>query len=469
MSGLASCREAVLLVDEQNTFLTELSALLYTSRVNRVFTLCDHARIISFMAATPVAVVVFGLYPPVAAGLELLGKIRSAYPGVRVVVVSPLEDCAVAVACMKAGADEYLVRTADLKLLVKSILRDLEKSALPGLSSGHYREKRDTPEAFIPIVTQDRKMLTIFRYVEAVAPTSQAVLITGETGTGKELIAQALHAASRRTGQFITINVAGLDDILFSDTLFGHSRGAFTGAERERKGLIEQAAGGTLFLDEIGDLSNASQVKLLRLLQEGEYYPLGSDSVKKANARILVATNSPLDIKMKNGSFRSDLYYRICSHHIHLPALRERPGDIPFLVEHFSSEAAAELHCALPYVAADILDMLVSYEFPGNIRELKGLIHNAVATSAGKDLRITKLEPRSQGSSPARTTPDYDSLPRPEGRMPTLSEAEDYLIREALRVSGGNQRSAAVMLGISRQALNKRLLRNPGYFEAGAP
>lgn len=328
------------------------------------------------------------------------------------------------------------------------------------------RENRDASEIFEAIVTQDRKMLNIFSYIEAIAPTSQPVLITGETGTGKELIARALHTVSRCSGDFISVNVAGLDDMMFSDTLFGHSRGAYTGADRNRKGLIETAADGTLFLDEIGELNMVSQVKLLRLLQEHEYYSLGSDKKMRSSARILVATNTRLEAMMACGTFRADLYYRLCSHHIHLPSLNERRNDIPLLVEYFAAKAARELGRSLPKIPDDMLDLLLLRNFPGNVRELKGLVINAVAVSNKGTISF----PRSNSPRPAslpthQSTAEYNALPRPAGRMPTLIEAEEYLIKEALKASNGNQRAAALLLGISRQALNKRLKRDSRYQE----
>ena len=321
----------------------------------------------------------------------------------------------------------------------------------------------DSSRLFAQIVTCDRKMQTIFRYIEAIAPTMQAVMITGETGTGKELVARAIHSVSGRSGEFISVNVAGLEDFMFSDTLFGHSRGAFTGADRERKGLIETAAGGTLFLDEIGDLSNASQVKLLRLLQENEYYSLGSDKKIKSSARILVATNSTLESLISGGAFRPDLYYRLCSHHIFLPPLRERRDDIPLLVNYFAENAARELGRPSLKISANTLDSLSIRSFPGNVRELKGLVFNAVAISH----QGTVIFPRDNSSAPPHTklvsAADFTTLTEPFGRIPTLAEAEEFLISDALRVSGGNQQTAAALLGITRQALNKRLKRDSSY------
>jgi len=285
-----------------------------------------------------------------------------------------------------------------------------------------------TTAAFARIVTRDRKMQSVFRYIEVIAPTKQPVMITGETGVGKELIAQALHSASGRSGGFVSVNVGGLDDIMFSDTLFGHSRGSFTGAERSRKGLIETAANGTLFLDEIGDLSIASQIKLLRLLQENEYYQLGSDQVITSTARIIVATNTDLEKSLVRGTFRDDLYYRLCSHHIHLPALRERKNDIPLLVDYFSRKAAHEMSRPLPLPSTDTIEALLQHKFPGNIRELKGIISNAVATSPLGTLVIPKLMPQKVSAPKDSAEIDFSRLTLPSGRMPTLKEAEEYLI-----------------------------------------
>lgn len=459
-------KDTILLFDEQERFLSSLCVQLHDNGFKRVFAISDRDRLDTFMADAPVAVVIFGVYPPVADSLELMRSIRHQHPKIKIIAVSSDSGQETAVASMKLGAVDVVTQPLDISRLTSCIHTCLgtttAKHAVPAPQSTPFP---DTSDAFATIVTRDRKMQTIFRYIEAIAPTSQAVLVTGETGTGKELIARALHSASGRAGDFVSVNVAGLDDIMFSDTLFGHGRGAFTGADRERKGLIEKATGGTLFLDEIGDLSIASQVKLLRLLQEDEYYRLGSDNIYYSTARIIVATNSSIEDKMNSGHFRTDLYYRLCSHHIHLPALRERRNDIPLLVEHFSREAAQELSRPLPLPSADMLYKLVQYKYPGNVRELKGLVHNAVATSIRGELVIAKLAPHITHVPLIQSCTDVAPLQRTSGRLPTLKEAEEYLIKESLRTSGGNQRAAAAMLGISRQALNKRLLRDAHLLE----
>lgn len=216
-------------------------------------------------------------------------------------------------------------------------------------------------------------MRRLFGYLEAISGGTQPVLINGETGTGKELVARGLHAASGCEGEFVAVNAAGLDDMVFADTLFGHRSGAFTGALGSRSGMIEKAAGGTLFLDEIGDLTEASQIKLLRLIQEREFYPLGSDSPRRLRARVVAATHQP------PSALRSDLYFRLRAHQVRIPPMRERLGDLPLLVAHFLREAAEDLGRACPEVPNALFGRLAGYAFPGNVRELQSMVFEALA------------------------------------------------------------------------------------------
>jgi len=461
---------AILLFDNCSTTLEKLSIQFYKSGFKQVYSICDNTKLIPFLTKFPVSAIIFSLSSSDSAGKILLSEMMHTFPFVSLIVISESNSHKTAVECMKTGAYDYLVNPEAEEIIQSTISCMLNKtqhaSSVMPHHLGHNAYHRDTHHAFSEIITQNRKMLSIFRYMEIIAPTSQAVMVTGETGTGKELIARGLHLASARQGHFVSINVAGLDDIMFSDTLFGHASGAYTGANHPRKGLIEKAENGTLFLDEIGDLSNASQIKLLRLLQEGEYYPLGSDTLKITNTRIIVATNCLLEQKISTGEFRNDLYYRLCAHHIHLPPLRERRNDIMVLTEYFVREAASNFGVRTPIIPPDVLDQLSKYNFPGNIRELKGLISRASALSSDGVLSLPKLK-QNQAVSPLPTynPSDIIVLSRMHGRFPTLQEAEFCLIREALHSSGGNQRTAALMLGISKQALNKRLQRNPEYLQ----
>jgi DNA-binding NtrC family response regulator len=365
---------------------------------------------------------------------------------------------------MRSGAVDYLVKPVDGDRLLGAVRRGLELRALRlevfNLRESLHGQTPRNPEAFSEIVTKDPGMLTMFRYIEAVARSPQPVLITGESGTGKELAAKALHRLSGLTGKFVAVNVAGLDDNLFADTLFGHVKGSFTGADRLRDGLVSAAAGGTLFLDEIGDLSMASQIKLLRLIQEGTYYPVGSDVVQRSKARILVSTNCAVGKDIHSGKFRQDLYFRLRTHQVELPPLRQRLGDLPLLLDYFVTRAADRLGQPKPRIPKVLVNALQTYPWPGNVRELEGMCFDAVARTD-----TVQLSPEGfrhaipKHSNDERPTSVFQELTWPQDNLPTLEVAEASLVSEALQRVGGNQTLAAELLGISRQALNKRLSR----------
>lgn len=313
------------------------------------------------------------------------------------------------------------------------------------------------PEAFKEIITADPKMKAVFQYLEAIARSSEPLLITGETGTGKELIARAVHRLSRPGKPFLAVNVAGLDDQMFTDTLFGHVAGAFTDARKSRAGLVEEAASGTLLLNEIGDLPLSSQVKLLRLLEEREFFPLGSDTSKSSRARILCDTNVNLEEAVKDGRFRKDLLYRLCVHHIRIPPLRERISDLPLLVTHFLSTAAKDMEKKKPEVPVSFIRSMQSYSFPGNIRELRSIIYDMVGggSSSGR-ISGFKYDPGESSQNGESSTVPADPFPFPAS-LPGLKQMRVLLIKEALQRCGGNQSRAAALLGITRQSLNKYL------------
>jgi len=315
------------------------------------------------------------------------------------------------------------------------------------------------PQAFSAIVTQDEKMHAIFQYIEALSCSSEPVLIAGESGVGKELIARAVHDVCTPAGPFVAVNIAGYDDNMFSDSLFGHVKGAFTGAEKDRSGMIEKAKGGTLFLDEIGDLELGTQVKLLRLLQEKEYHPLGSDQARRLDCRIVVATNVDLKQHVQQEKFRKDLYYRLATHLIEIPPLRERKQDIALLLEYFLATAAEDMGKKKPSYPPELSVLLENHPFPGNIRELRSMVYNAMSKHQKHILSMDSFKEAIEGvenSKAAEPSTDADKVIFPQ-QLPTLKALSDQLVSEALNRTKGNQSMAAKMLGISTPALNMRL------------
>ena len=460
----------ILLVDDEEPLLRAASVTLRGAGMDNVLTTDDSRTVLSTLAERDIGIVLLDLTMPHLSGYQLLEGIAADYPDIPVMVMTATNDLDTAVRCMRAGATDYLVKPVEASRLISAVKRALETRAWRAeVLTLKDRLLRDLPhkrDAFRGIVTQDRAMHAIFRYIETIAASPQPVLITGETGTGKELIAQALHRLSGRPGDLIAVNAAGLDDTMFSDTLFGHVKGSYTGADRPREGLITGAVDGTLFLDEIGDLSTASQVKLLRLLQDGSYYPLGADRPRQSRARIVVATNHAVADDVRAGKFRKDLYYRLRTHHLHLPPLRARRSDLPLLVNDLVEKAARTLGKPAPSVPFALHQLLGAYGFPGNVRELEAMVFDAVARHQGATLSLQSFK----DAMNEQAQPLFDTEPVPEDvdaalsacfsdRLPTLKEAEDALINEALRRADDNQGVAAGILGISRQALNKRLAR----------
>lgn len=454
--------EPVLLIDDEEAWLRSFSMTLRAAGVTNVHTCNDSRQSVARVLDLSAALVILDLTMPHLSGIEVLQQLADACPDVPVVMLTGVNDVGAAVACMREGAFDYYVKTTETERLVSGVKRALELQQLRRENSRLKESVLDDalahPEAFDAIVTASPRVWGIFKYLEAVAASPMAVLIAGETGVGKELFAQAVHRVSGRGGRFVPINAAGLDEQAFSDTLFGHVKGAFTGADLARPGLIEQAAGGTLFLDEIGDLDNAGQIKLLRLLQEGEYYPLGSDVARKSDARIVAATNRDLQALSDSGAFRKDLYFRLQTHRVVVPPLRERREDIAPLLECFLDEAAEMLQKKRPSAPRELAALLKSYHFPGNIREFRSMVVDAVTHHPGGVLSMNRFKEHMQ-----HLVPLNEPAPRPGAGvtfgevLPTLKENTELLIEEALRRAEGNQAIAADMLGISRQALNKRL------------
>ena len=456
---------SILLVDDEPAWLRSLSLSLEAGAGITNLLLCqDSRKVPEILEHGGVGLVLLDLTMPHCSGEELLQQIAEQHPEVTTIVVSGLNQIESAVRCMRFGAFDYFVKTDDLDRMIGGVQRAIRVVELERenreMSSRFFSGAPQHPEVFSDIITADRGMFSLFTYLEAVSRSPLPVLITGESGVGKELAARALHRLSGCKGNMVAVNVAGLDDAVFADTLFGHQRGAYTGAESARKGMVEEAANGTLLLDEIGDLSGASQVKLLRLLQEGEYYPLGSDQPRRLKARIVVATHADLTAREASGTFRRDLFYRLRTHQVHLPPLRERSGDIPLLLDHFLAEAARALGKKKPAIPKELPQLLSTYSFPGNIRELKAMVYDALSLHRDRILSMERFIlaiERQRGPSKETTAALPPNPFSPFATLPTFGQAAELLVTEALRRSSGNQTIAARLLGISQPALSKRL------------
>ncbi|WP_224958187.1 sigma-54-dependent transcriptional regulator [Geomonas subterranea] len=460
----------ILLVDDEPDWLYSMSITLERAGLTNILTCADSREALKMMAEQTVGVVLLDLTMPHLSGEELLERIAEEHPEVTVIIVSGLNQLETAVNCMRSGAFDYYVKTSEEGRIVKGVKRAVREKELQlenrELRNRFLYDRLEHPEAFGDIVTGDKGMRSIFQYVEAVALSSQPILVTGESGVGKELIVAALHRLSGRKGELVAVNVAGLDDAMVSDTLFGHVKGAYTGAAEARKGMIEQAADGTLFLDEIGDLSLSSQVKLLRLLQEGEYYPIGSDRPRRIRARVVVATHQDLAARQAAGGFRKDLYYRLRAHHLHIPPLRKRKEDLPLLLDHFLELAAREFGKKKPTLPKELTVLLSTYDFPGNVRELKAMVYDAVSLHQGGVLSMEAFV-RAIGERPVQSAAEQPSEPSENPffgveRLPGFTEAIDLLVAEAVRRAEGNQSIAARLLGVSQPTLSKRLKQQRG-------
>ena len=408
-------------------------------------------------------------------GIELCKEIRSKneYKAIPIIFVTGTEREDRIVSCYEVGGVDYVGKPIRNFELLAKLQVHLRVSAFENrltevenenrnLKEKLLSDKPERPEVFSKIITNHPDMVRMFRYIEVIAPTSKPVLICGETGTGKDLVGAAVHELSGRSGELITVNVAGLDDHLFSDVLFGHEKGAFTGAADRRSGLVERAKDGTLFLDEIGDLRQESQLKLLRLLENCDYYPIGSDDPKFSGARVVAATNRDMFRRLEDGQFREDLYYRLMTHQITIPPLRERRADLALLLDHFAKQASNDLNRQHPTIPRELPTLLSHYHFPGNVRELQAWIFDAISRSEGKQLDVgyfhDRLSTARRRKGNSDTASDFgerlDQLNLTD--IPTLKEITDLYVDHTLRIEGGNVAKAAKRLGISKQSLYNR-------------
>ena len=386
---------------------------------------------------------------PGLSGIGLLAAMREQRSEAPVVVITAFGSVEQAVEMVKAGAFQYLTKPFVIDELLRVVEDALQQSAA---ARAQARIRREIPSAPVRIIGASRPMQELFKLMTRAARSASTVLVTGESGTGKELVARSVHDMSGRVGQFVPVNCAAIPADLIEAELFGHTGQAFTGAKQARAGLFESAEGGTLFLDEIGELPLLMQPKLLRVLQEGRLRRVGADTEKEVNARVIAATNRDLEKEVQEGRFREDLFWRLNVIHLHIPPLRERPFDIPLLVEHFLHKVARATGTAPFSVTPEALAVLTAYAWPGNARELENAIERAVALAEGVSLSPEDLPERIRNSGQTAQL-----LTQAREKRMTLRELEKEYILETLRLTGGNKSRAAELLGFDRRTLHRKL------------
>lgn len=445
----------VLVIDDEKHFLRTVVRGLAANGFRDVTTESDPEKAMTlFKQDSPFDIALIDLSMPVVDGMQVLNFIRKTSPTTECIMITAVNEARAAMQCLRNGAYDYLVKPISSDDLLSAIKRALERKKLleiVDLTKKARPPRLERPEAFKDITTQSPALIRLMREAELHAASNVTVLITGESGTGKELLAKAIHAASQRAEKtFTAINMASLTGNLFDAEFFGHTRGAFTGAEKDREGYLEYTCGGTLFLDEIGIMVPELQGKLLRVLQEKEFLKLGTNQPRTADVRFIAATNADLDQLMAEGRFRADLYYRLRGAWLHLPPLRKRSEDIALLADTFLKAVCGDK--AERLIDAHAMNVLLAYDYPGNVRELAGIIQTAVNLAEGKTITADSLP--AYLPKPKRRRGDTGEA---EGPMTSLAEAEKVHILKVFRHTGKNRTRTAELLGISLNTLRTKL------------
>jgi len=447
----------ILVIDDDKAVLNYLLVFLTQTRKFEVEVLSDSTKAFEIIDRKNFDLILLDMDMPEVTGREVLQYVRQNHPEIEIVIITGVEDVELAVESMKMGAYDYLCKPVDNNRLVLTLERALERSQLRGeisqLRDQVKLEGLRHKETFKDILTQNKNFLRVLQKVEQIAESENNVLIWGESGTGKELVARAIHQISRRCERnFVAVNAGVFASELFASEFFGHEKGAFTGAVQSKAGFFEEANGGSLFLDEIGELELPIQVKLLRVLQEGEYFRLGSTERRGADVRIIASTNKDLAAEIEKGRFRRDLYYRLNISSIFLPPLRERKGDVELLAYYFLERRAKLNSKKIEFISEEVLSVLEMYDYPGNIRELENIIAGAVVLENSNSLSRRSLPPYLlKAIGPTRV------VPVPSEVRKTLAKLEADHIQRVLEYTKGNRTAAAEILGISRVGLLNKI------------
>jgi DNA-binding NtrC family response regulator len=430
----------VLVVDDDETIRTSLAEALASDAVEVCVAASAEAALALLGDATP-DVVISDVRMPGLDGIELLKLLRERAPVADVVIMTAYDDMPTVVTAMREGACDFLPKPLDLHDL-RRVLDRVTEDRRARERARRAAEDHATRFQLGQLVGHDQRMIAIYKLVGQLAVNRTTVLIRGETGTGKELIARAIHFNSADAEEpFVPVNCTALPATLLESELFGHRRGAFTGALADRRGRFALAGRGTIFLDEIGDTSLEFQAKLLRVLEDHEFYPVGSEAPERTDARVVAATHRKLEELIAAGTFREDLYYRLRVVEIDVPPLRERRGDLELLAEHLLAMIAEDLHRETPVLSTEVAEAMLAHDWPGNVRELENALTRAAVLATGKVIRPEHLALGQAGA------------PAPE--LLSLDEVERRHVARTLEVTGGQKTRAAHILGVSRPRLNR--------------
>ena len=444
----------ILIIDDNQSVLNFLKLLLLQTGKYKIETLQDSTKAFGILDAEENEILILDMDMPEVSGMDVLNYINEKKIDITTIVLTGVEQVDMAISAMKLNIHDYLLKPLDEEKLLNNLENIVQEINLKK-PDADFLESFDTlqyKEEFSKIITQNKDMLKIFHFVEKFANTNNSVLIWGDSGTGKELIAEAIHKISkRRNKKFIAVNAGAFAKELFASEFFGYEKGAFTGATKNKIGFIEEANGGTLFLDEIGELALTIQVKLLRVLQENEFYKLGSTKNIKIDVRIIAATNKNLYEEIKKGTFRRDLFFRLNINSINLPPLKERPEDITLLSTYFIKIFNKEYKKSIKKASKKFLGCLKSYDFPGNIRELKNIINSSIIVETSNEL--TKKSLPNYFLEKTQNKDEFTGGNAPK----SLLQIEIEHIKKVLTFADNNRTKTAKILGISRVSLISKI------------
>jgi len=451
----------ILIVDDDEGLLFAIRTALLSGGLPDPALVSDSRKVVDLVAAKNFQLVLLDLMMPHLGGMELLKQIKIKAPDTECIIVTAIDEVEMAVSAMRYGAYDYLVKPLNLERTTIAIDHALERFQLKQGMALFERpqsfEDLQNPDAFNAMVAKDEAMALVFRQAETCAMSDYNIMITGETGVGKGMLARIIHGLSgRHGGPFVAVNMSSFSQTLFEDDVFGHIRGAYTGAVSNKRGFFEAAQGGTLFLDEITELDTVMQGKLLRVIEEKEFYRLGSTELTNVDLRILSASNRDIEEAMALGQFRRDVYFRLNEYHIHIPPLRRRPKDISALANHFLKKHAGKNKKEIVCLSMEFLNVLQRYSFPGNVRELENIISSAVLVETGRELTL---------ASANNLIPAVSAHSQMKEAFPTLAEVQSNHIAQALELTGGNRTHAAKLLGIGLRTLQRKLKATENWCE----